>query len=82
MTTKVKKWGNSLAIRLPKDIVAKYGLKENSELDFVETKETFGFECKKMTKTLTKDDWKKFVVTINKPRENISENIDKIIYGA
>jgi antitoxin MazE len=29
---KVAKWGNSLAVRLPKDVVEKLGLKENDEV--------------------------------------------------
>ena len=29
---KVAKWGNSLAVRLPKDVVDKLGLKENDEV--------------------------------------------------
>lgn len=29
---KVAKWGNSLAVRLPKDVVDKLGLKENDEI--------------------------------------------------
>ena len=30
---KVSKWGNSLAIRLPADLVAKQGIKEGDDLD-------------------------------------------------
>ena len=32
MTKKIKKWGNSLAIRIPKKQADKLGLKENSEV--------------------------------------------------
>jgi antitoxin MazE len=32
---KVSKWGNSLAIRLPADVVAKLGVKEGDEVDAV-----------------------------------------------
>lgn len=31
---RVSKWGNSLAVRLPADVVAKLGLKEGDEVDF------------------------------------------------
>jgi len=34
MTTKIKKWGNSLAIRLPKKTVDFLGLKEGSLVGF------------------------------------------------
>ncbi|MBI3633861.1 MAG: AbrB/MazE/SpoVT family DNA-binding domain-containing protein [Candidatus Vogelbacteria bacterium] len=33
MTTKVKKWGNSLAFRLPREIVDKFGLFDGSTID-------------------------------------------------
>ncbi len=36
MTTRIKKWGNSLAVRLPKEIAEKYQLKEGSMIDFLE----------------------------------------------
>jgi antitoxin MazE len=32
---KVAKWGNSLAVRLPKDVVEALGLKENDEVNLV-----------------------------------------------
>jgi len=31
---KVSKWGNSLAIRLPAELVAKLGIKEGDEIDY------------------------------------------------
>ena len=34
MKTQIKKWGNSLAIRLPKTSVELLGLKENSSVSF------------------------------------------------
>ena len=33
MTTKIRKWGNSLAIRIPKYIIDRLGLKEGSLVD-------------------------------------------------
>jgi antitoxin MazE len=35
MTTKIQKWGNSLAIRLPKNIVDQSNLKEGSEITII-----------------------------------------------
>lgn len=32
---KAKKWGNSLAVRLPKDIVEKLEIQENTELELI-----------------------------------------------
>lgn len=39
MTTKVQKWGNSLAVRIPKDITKKLGLYEGSSVDILSQKE-------------------------------------------
>lgn len=33
MKMQIGKWGNSLAVRLPKALVERYGLKEGSEID-------------------------------------------------
>jgi len=33
MTTKLKKWGNSYGIRIPKEIVDKMEIEEDSEID-------------------------------------------------
>lgn len=32
MTTKIKKWGNSLALRIPKNITSDFNLKEGSQV--------------------------------------------------
>lgn len=37
---KVAKWGNSLAVRLPKEVVERLGLKENDEVRLVANGET------------------------------------------
>ena len=36
MQTKIKKWGNSLALRLPKGVTAKHALKEGSRVVVIE----------------------------------------------
>lgn len=86
MTTKVKKWGNSLAIRLPKKIVDQYNLAENSEINFVarsdlEIKEQIVINIK--DKKVGLADWHKYIIPSppGTPKENISENIDEILYG-
>lgn len=37
MSVKIKKWGNSLGVRIPKAVIAKVNLSENSEVE-VESK--------------------------------------------
>lgn len=44
----VSKWGNSLAVRLPKDLVDRLGLKEGDELNVIAaSKETIEIETEK-----------------------------------
>lgn len=35
MTTKVQKWGNSYAVRLPKAIVETFGIRNNTFVEFI-----------------------------------------------
>ncbi|OGI70445.1 hypothetical protein A3A09_01120 [Candidatus Nomurabacteria bacterium RIFCSPLOWO2_01_FULL_42_20] len=48
MVTQVKKWGNSLAVRLPKSLAVNFGLKEGVKITFVPKGE--GFEIVKVIK--------------------------------
>jgi antitoxin MazE len=48
VAVKVAKWGNSLAVRLPADLVARLGLKEGDELAIVAKGGTLEVE-RKMT---------------------------------
>ena len=41
MTTKVQKWGNSLAMRLPKELARNFNLKAGSRISFVQKDYTF-----------------------------------------
>ena len=36
MTTKISKWGNSFAIRIPKGIAMKHGFKENKQMQIID----------------------------------------------
>ena len=44
MTTKIQKWGNSLAMRLPKDLARNFNLKAGSKV--IVTRKNFSFEVK------------------------------------
>lgn len=39
---KVAKWGNSLAVRIPKDVAQALGLREGSEVDLVALEDRLG----------------------------------------
>ncbi|HLD75421.1 MAG TPA: AbrB/MazE/SpoVT family DNA-binding domain-containing protein [Candidatus Norongarragalinales archaeon] len=57
---KVRKWGNSLGLVLPKEVVDAEGIKENQEIDFyipkkVDLSKVFGTLKTKMTGQAFKD---------------------------
>jgi antitoxin component of MazEF toxin-antitoxin module len=83
MATKIQKWGNSLGVRLPKDVVQKLHLKEGSEVLVREGDRQIVIEQAQIKeKIIRKNMWKEFVVPTKKKRENVSEHIDQILYGA
>ncbi len=49
MITKVQKWGNSLAMRLPKELAKNFNLKAGSEVTLIS--KDFSFEVKPEVKT-------------------------------
>ncbi len=49
MLVKVAKWGNSLAIRIPKDVAEALDLQEGSEIEIVALKDSLGV-AKSMTR--------------------------------
>lgn len=78
--TRVQKWGNSLGIRLPTTIAKNLRLKEGStvlitqENKFVKIQEAKG-------QTRRDTEWKTFLIPTKKKRENVSGNVDTILYG-
>lgn len=80
--TAIKKWGNSLAIRIPQNIANKFNLYDGNEVFFNVGDNSLILDIPK-SKT-TKNDWKSFLITTknNHKKENDSENIDHILYGA
>lgn len=70
MTTKVQKWGNSLAVRLPKEIAQELSLKEGSDVEFSPKADTIVIRrIKKQPLSL-----KELLVGINK--DDIHREID------
>ena len=82
MTTKIQKWGNSLAVRLPKEVTRKLTLQEGSEVVIREDKKQVIIErVKAPKKVMRKAEWKNFVIPTRKKKENVSGAIDHIVYG-
>lgn len=84
MTTKVQKWGNSLAVRLPKELSKRLSLEAGNSVVLRNEGNRIIFEKAPTDKVLhTTADWKQYIIPMKKKKkENISENIDHILYGA
>ena len=50
MTTKLMKWGNSEAVRIPKELLKAHSLRTGTLLEFKSTKEGILIKSKKKTK--------------------------------
>lgn len=83
MATKIQKWGNSLAVRLPKKIITRLNLKEGSEVVVDENQNQVIIQrVPGKVGNIKKNDWQRYTIpTANKKKERVSENIDAILYG-
>ena len=48
MTTKIAKWGNSLGIRIPKEILLSLGADVGTEIEFIQNKNGFIIKPKEL----------------------------------
>ena len=81
-TTKVKKWGNSFAVRIPKELVERLALKEGSGVVVREEREAIIIRRQEpQAGAPGKNDWKRYLIPMKRKKENISGAIDAIIYG-
>ena len=83
MPTKVKKWGNSLAVRLPKDIMRHLALKEGSGVVVRHDRDTIIIRRQEPQEhPVGKNDWKRYLIPMSHKKENVSGAIVTILYGA
>ena len=83
MATTIQKWGNSLAVRIPSDLIRRLALKEGSGVVVCEEREAIVIRPQEPPQRLTdKDDWGRFVIPTKRRKENVSGLIDAILYGA
>lgn len=68
MKTKIKKWGNSFGVMIPKDLMKKEHLREGSEIEIT-------FNSTKITKV--KDIFGLLKGKLNKSTEEIMREVDK-----
>ena len=82
MTTKIKKWGNSLAVRLPKRLMTRLNLQEGSEVMVDEREQNVLITRVVLSaKTMGGRGWRQFAIPTNNKKENVSGKIDEILYG-
>lgn len=82
MTTKIQKWGNSLAVRLPKKLIVRLNLKEGSEVVVGEREQSVLIKrVSLLQRPMEKKGWRSFVLPTAKRKENVSGKIDEILYG-
>ena len=82
MATKIQKWGNSLAVRLPKRLMTRLNLQEGSEVMVDEHEQSVFIKRVMLPQQQTKKNaWKRFVIPTVQKKENVSGKIDEILYG-
>ncbi len=82
INTKIQKWGNSLAVRLPQKIAARLGFKAGVEVVIAENRgKVVIANATERGRRKRRSDWKQFLLPANKKREAVSERIDEILYG-
>lgn len=86
MNTKVQKWGNSLAVRLPKRMVERLHLTEGHSVELAEENGvvTMVPVHPPIKKTHSLKDWPKFIIPSGRKKGagRASEQVDEIVYGA
>lgn len=79
--TKIQKWGNSLAVRLPRSMTKSLHLKEGNVVSLTQKDISLYIQRVKNQHRRSKE-WKAFLIpTKKKKHENVSEHIDTILYG-
>lgn len=82
MTTTIQKWGNSLAVRIPKETARRLALKEGSGVVVREDRDTIIIRKQEpRSRLVRKNDWKRYLIPISHKKENVSGSIDQILYG-
>ena len=80
--TKIKKWGNSLAVRIPKYLAERIALKEGSDVVVHKEREAIIIRRQEPRGSGTsKNDWRQYIIPLKRKKENVSGVIDTILYG-
>lgn len=83
MTTTIQKWGNSLAVRLPKEIIRQLALKQGSGVIVRHDRDAIIIRRHEpQGRMVGKNNWKQYLIPAKHKKENVSGTIDTILYGA
>lgn len=84
MTTKVQKWGNSIAVRVPREVARKLNFVEGQEVVWRAVGENAVLApVRKSKKHITTADWENYALPETKQeKEDVVTQIDQIVYGA
>jgi len=83
MTTTIQKWGNSLAVRIPKEMIRRLALKKGSGVVMHEGEGVITIRKQESKiRSVRKNDWKQYLIPVSRKKENVSGSIDHIVYGA
>lgn len=85
MNTTIEHMGEDLVVCIPPEIAARFGLHAGSDVVVVEEVDAIRIELVKNEPCNTKsfEDWEKGIPSSGKTqKENLSENVDQIVYGA
>ena len=82
MTTKIQKWGNSLAVRIPKDMIRHLALRAGSGVVVRHDQNTIIIRRQEpQERKIGKNDWGQYLIPTKHKKENVSGMIDTILYG-
>ena len=82
MQTTIQKWGNSYAVRLPKQLVVELGLRVGSPVCIEQHEERVVVKPVVARDKVTMKDWKKYLIPMKTKRTvHASDRVDEILYG-
>lgn len=85
MTTTIQKWGNSFAVRIPRELVRRLALRAGSGVIVCEERDAIMIRRQEpRASPVGKNDWKRYLIPGGRGRrkENVSGRIDAMVYGA
>ena len=72
-----------MAVRLPKEMIRHLALKEGNDVVLHNDKDVITIRRQEpQGRSVGKNEWRKYLMPTKRKKENVSGNIDRILYGA